>query len=52
METSSIHITNINRVLKNIKSEVIVNFIQINQTDIVIIANKVASSLDLQMIKL
>jgi len=51
METFSAHITNINRVLKNIKSEVIVDFVYIDQTGIVIVTNKVTSSLNLQTIK-
>jgi len=37
IEMSSTHITNINRVLKNIKSEVMADFIYIDQTDIIII---------------
>ena len=48
---SSIYITNINRVLKSIKSDIMADFIQKDQVGIIIITNKVASSLDLQMIK-
>ena len=51
MEKSSIYITNINRVLKNIKSKVIANFIYMNLADIIIMTNKVAFSLDLQIIE-
>ena len=51
MEESSTHITNINRVLKNIKSDVIVNFVWSNQAGIIIMTNKVTSFLDLQIIE-
>ena len=45
------HITNINRVLKNIKLKVKANFIHSEQIDIVIVTNKVTSPLDLQTIE-
>jgi len=48
---SSAHITNINRTLRNIKSEVMANFIQLEQLGIVITTNKVAALLDLQTIE-
>ena len=51
MKDLSSYITNINRVLKNIKSEVIADFICIEKCGLVIITNKVASALDLQTIK-
>ena len=51
MMSSSEHITNLNRVLKNIKSEVMADFTRIDQNSIIIIINKVASSLDLQTIE-
>ena len=51
IEESSAHVTNMNRVLKNIKMEVMVNFVQLDSSDIVIMTNKVASPLDLQTIK-
>lgn len=47
MEKSSIHVTNMNRALKNIKLDVIVDFIQLNSKDIIIVTNKVTISLDL-----
>jgi len=47
MEKSSVHITNINRALKNIKIEVIVNFIWLDSNGIVIMTNKVTSILEL-----
>ena len=51
VKDSSIHIININRSLKNIKSDIIADFIHIDNKDIVISTNKVASPLDLQTIK-
>ena len=51
MRESSAHITNINRVLKNIKMNVMVDFIWSDCNSIVIITNKVTSSLELQMIE-
>ena len=45
-----IHITNINRALINIKSEVIADFVQSEQSGIVITIKKVVTSLDLQTI--
>ena len=52
MKESSAHVYNINRVLKNIKSEIVVNFIHLDNKDIIITTNKVASMLDLQTIKI
>ena len=51
IEDSSAHIININRVFKNIKSKVMVNFIQSNQASIIIATNKIATPLDLQTIE-
>jgi len=51
MKSSSSYITNLNRALKNIKSEVMVDFICMDQAGITIVTNKVTSSLDLQTIK-
>ena len=51
MEESSVYITNINRVLKNIKSKVMANFVHSDQAGIIIVTNKVTSSLDLQTIE-
>ena len=45
------HITNINRMLKNIKSKVMVDYIQPETTDIIIVSNGIATSSDLQVIK-
>ena len=51
IKKSSIHIANINRALKNIKLDVIVDFIWVENNGIVITTNKVANLLDLQTIK-
>ena len=51
MEKSSAYVTNMNRVLKNIKTEIMVNFVQLDPSGIVIMTNKVTSPLDLQMIE-
>ena len=47
IKLSSTHLTNLNRALKNIKLEVIADFVCIYQTGITIVTNKVISSLDL-----
>ena len=47
----SVHISNINRVLKNIKLDVKADFICLEQADIIIVTNKVIFSLDLQTVE-
>ena len=47
IKSSSVYITNLNRVLKNIKLEVMADFVCMDQTDITIVTNKVVLSLDL-----
>ena len=51
LELSSAHISNINRALKDIKSEIMADFVYSNQAGIIIVTNKVASPLDLQTIE-
>jgi len=51
MEESSSHVSNLNRALKNIKSEVMVDFIWLYSVGITIVTNKVASVLNLQSIE-
>ena len=51
MALSSIHIADLNRSLKNIKSDVIVDYIQLELIGITIVTNKVALSLNLQVIE-
>ena len=42
MKESSSHIANINRTLKNAKTEVLVNFIRLDQANITVVTNKIA----------
>lgn len=51
IEKSSSHVTNINSTLKNIKLDVMVDFVWVNPKDIIIVTNKVTSTLDLQTIE-
>ena len=51
MKDSSAYISNINKALKNIKSEIIVDFIHLNSKDIIIITNKILSMLNFQTIE-
>ena len=51
MKDLSSHITNINRALKNIKSNVMANFICIKNRGVVITTNKIVRTLDLQIIE-
>ena len=51
IEESSSHISDLNRVLKDIKSEVMVDFVQLGLAGITIVTNKVASALNLQSIE-
>ena len=47
----STHVININRVLKNIKSNTMADFICVDNKGIIITTNNIASPLDLQIIK-
>ena len=51
MKNSSIHITNINRFLRNAKSEVFMDFIQSDLLEITVVTNKVSLQSDLQIIE-
>ena len=51
MKNSSLHVTNINRSLRNVKLDVLVNFIQSDQMVITVVTSKVALQLDLHIIK-
>ena len=51
MNESGAHISNMNRTLKNIKLDIMVNFIYFDAAEIIVVTNKVAASLDLQSIK-
>ena len=51
MASASNHITNINRALKNIKSDILADYVQQKSTDVIIVTNKVALPSDLQTIE-
>ena len=51
MESSSSHINNLNRVLKNTRSDIMADFVYSDQAGIMIVTNKITSSLDLQIIE-
>ena len=51
MVLSSIHVTNINRALKNIKSNIIVNYVQPEAIGVTIITNSVVLASNLQVIE-
>ena len=51
INSAHIYISNINKCLKNSKSDIIVNFIQININRIIIIINRPASNLNLSTIE-
>ena len=50
IKNSTIHVTNINKLLRNAKSEVVVDFIRSNPIGLVIVTNKVTIQSDLQII--
>jgi len=51
IQVLTLHIANINRVLKSIKSEIVADFARVENSGIIITTNKVAAPLDFQMIK-
>ena len=51
MNKSGDHVSNLNRVLKNIKSDIMVDFTCSDAARIIIVTNKVAISSDLQCYK-
>jgi len=50
MKSSSLHVANINRLLCNTKSDVLVNYICSDNTDITVITNKVAQQSNMSII--
>ena len=50
MKNSSLNIANINRELQNAKTDVLVNYIRLDNTGIIIVTNKVAQQSDLTII--
>jgi len=51
MASSSVYVTNINRALKNIKSNIMVDYVQPKAIGITIVTNSVASTSNLQVIE-
>jgi len=51
MNKSNVYVSNMSRTLKNIKYDILVDFIYTDIAGIIVITNKVASSLDLQTIE-
>ena len=51
MKNSLLYVTNINRFLRNVKSEVLVDFIHSDPLGITIVTNKVSLQSDLQLIE-
>ena len=51
MKNSNTHIINMNRVLKNIKTDVMVDFVYSDWNNIIIMTNKIMSNLELQMVE-
>ena len=51
MKESSAHVANINRTLKNVKLEIMADFICSDNRGIIITTNKIVSMLDLQTIE-
>ena len=51
MKNSLLYVTNINRFLRNVKSEVLVDFIYSDPLGITIVTNKVSLQSDLQLIE-
>ena len=51
MKNSSLHITNINQLLRNLKSEVLVDFICSDLIGVMVVINKITIQLDLYILK-
>ena len=51
MKNSSLHIANINRLLRNIKMEILVDFIRVDTNNIIIVTNKIIVQSDLYVIE-
>jgi len=51
MNNSSSYVTDINKALKNIKSDIMANFICIKNREVIITTNKIAEALNLQTIE-
>ena len=51
MKNSLVHVANINRALRNVKSEVLADFICLDPLGIMVVTNKVSMQSDLQIIE-
>jgi len=51
MSFASVYVANINRALKNIKLDILADYVQRKSTGIIIVTNKVASPFNLQTIE-
>ena len=51
VKDASIHVININRTLKGIKSNIMADFIHVDNKSIIIVTNNIASPSDLQVIE-
>ena len=51
MKNSSVHVTNVNRALRNVKSEILVDFIHSDLLSIMVVTNKISLQSDLQIIE-
>jgi len=51
MMSSNIYVSNMNRLLKDIKLEILINFIQVDNKGIIVTTNKVATTSDLNVIE-
>jgi len=51
MKNSYLHVANINRLPRNAKSKVLADFVWSDPLEIIVVTNKVATQLDLQIIK-
>ena len=50
MKNSSLHVANINRNLRNAKSDILVDYLRSENSDITVITNKVAQQSDMSII--
>ena len=50
MKNSSLHVANINRLLRNTKSDILVDYIRSDPTGVTIITNKVSQQSDMSII--
>ena len=51
MVSSNIYVSNMNRLLKDIKLEILINFIQADNKGIIVITNKIAATSDLNVME-